>query len=56
MNHNEAIEFYWTSIKARATLHHLTTKTTNTKNRARLLDEARNADCDVAFARKEMVK
>jgi hypothetical protein len=56
MNHNEAIEFYWTSIKARAAFMRLAAKATNAEDRASLLDEARSADCDVAFARKEMVK
>jgi hypothetical protein len=56
MRTSEAIEFYWTSVKARAALKRLAAKTTNAEDRANLLDEAAAADCDVAFARKEMAK
>lgn len=56
MSTSEAVEFYWTSIKARAALKRLAAKATNAEDRARLLDEADAADCDVSFARVEMVK
>ena len=52
----EAVEFYWTSVKARASLKRLAAKATNAEDRANLLDEARSANCDVHFARAEMVK